>query len=452
MEAGYESAASALVEVQNLVAEQIQRPGCDLDLVFDIINTFNDVKIQLNDTVKNAMLSLGDSEQIEDYQVDFPSLDKMIQTLMEEGKNIYEVYEIVASPSRAMPADGRVEFIDSLAEVDGKLGILMMLLTCLDQDQIVRRRAIELLHNFKIKEFDASTFRQLMCLSHWMRDEEERSELCRLVRKLSMAGLEPAADQVLGDNSSMISTAFDGSGCQVIFSAVPNGDASKTFGIMLKQGGGIDDAWLSENLSQTELNNTLEHAQLMPEQYEIDATYLQSVLPYFLERTIEEGYQIPHGLLSLVNILPLNVFVPDSELYNNHLREMKSQYLEEYRGKADIQKGFLRLYKRNYFQMWFEEGSDVEKIVACEKGHDESSVSRELRDKVVEPKLEKWIEKFRLMSLLLYKSTQNCGRKWHDFYHVVYELESSAQDSIDLVMNAIADCSRDQMVERLMKQ
>ena len=113
-EAGYEKAAASLAEVQHLISEQMNRAGCDLDLVFDVINALNDSRIKIIEPIKTAMLRLGETEEMEEYHADLPTLEKMIDSLLIDGKSIFEIYEILASPSRAMPLDGRYEFVNSL--------------------------------------------------------------------------------------------------------------------------------------------------------------------------------------------------------------------------------------------------------------------------------------------------------------------------------------------------
>ena len=100
----------------------MNRTGCDLDLVFDVINALNDARINIIEPIKTAMLRLGETEEMEEYHADLPTLEKMIESLLGDGKNIFEIYEILASPSRAMPLDGRYEFVNSLDMVPDATG------------------------------------------------------------------------------------------------------------------------------------------------------------------------------------------------------------------------------------------------------------------------------------------------------------------------------------------
>jgi hypothetical protein len=143
------------------------------------------------------------------------------------------------------------------------------------------------------------------------------------------------------------------------------------------------------------------------------------------------------------------MLIPSEDKSADILDDMRNLMQLEDTTTDRMQNGFIQLYDRCYYQMWFEEGSEVEKIVKSHSVDDAALAIDELRREIVEPNKKKWMEKFKLMSILLYLAKSNAGRKWQEFFYVFERMHDDSCPKVQKIMRAISRRSHQQMIERM---
>ena len=424
-----------------------------------ILNAFYEVHVELSPDLKNAYLELASEDDELSPEEEVSHLNSIRDLIHElSDLSVFDITENFFAQSYAMPADFFSDLVIDLYSIEE--GQDIALLTLLHPKQDVRDVVVatheHLIDNIVLNPISLS---RLQVIKNWYPTSyhEQFNRWIKIQRKKGVVFSNELNTPTIRIKASEV----DGSGAQGIFIHFKKTRKNRLCGLLLKQGIGIKDAWITPFISARDISRYYDEAfgdtvMLRP----VDTAYLMLLTNHCLALTIERGNMPDLHFLEMQEELGLH-WLPQ-RLDVNYLMEQLSVQITPF--TPESMQTSLRRSKswpktKRFTESWYIENAEVDKLVnrsssyvdgvkVCRFGDAINAVFTE----EMELHRDHWLFHFLWIALWI----KSCARKnekiWQDSFFIAYAIQTGVPLKAIPIMHEICNQSVINSVETMQER
>jgi hypothetical protein len=363
-EAGSKGASRVLEQLMSQLAFLINTHVHSLSFWLPVLNAFYEVSVELNDALKEAYFDLASNESEASSDVNSISHIDAIRSLIQEldDLSVYDIAENFFAQSYAMPPDFFADLIEDLYNIEE--GRDIALLALLHPKAEVRDIAVATLDAFiDDMMLSSHSLSRLQSIMHWY-PESYKPTFLRWIKNQRKKGVTFAHEAVV-TKVSIKATEVDGSGAQGLFIHLGSHKNNRLCGLLLKQGYGIKDTWMTPVIKASEVAEY--YHQAFDDNVtlrQVDIPYLKLITEHFLALTLIRKETPSLYLLEIQEALGLQ-FKPKILDVDELIKDLSVQivpFTEEVISKS-LKRSKSWLNKKEFTESWYIENPVVDKIV-----------------------------------------------------------------------------------------
>lgn len=442
-ESGNKLAGKTLQQLMSSLARVIESARHSLSFWLPILNAFYEVHVDLSEELKNAYLFLaGEEDELtpEEEMSHINSIRDLINELSD--LSVFDIAENFFAQSYAMPAEFFTELVMDLYGIEEgqDIAILMLLHPKADVREVVVATIEMMINDIVLSDLSLS---RLQVIKNWYPKayHHQLNEWIKIQRKKGGVFFAGAGNPVIQVKASEV----DGGGAQGIFIHLKHGRRHRLCGLLLKQGVGIKDAWITPLMSLKEVTGYYEEAfDDSVVLRDVDMAFVTMMTNHFLSATIEAGAMPDLHLLEIQEILGIH-FLPeplDVPFLMDHLAIQISPFTQDTLDASLIRSKSWSKNKQ-FTESWLEESSNIDKLVnECCSFVDGMRVCRfeEAMELVFKEEInhhaQHWMFHFLWITLWLKAKARKNEKTWQDSFFIAYAIQSGVSlESIPIMQD-----------------
>lgn len=444
-EANNKIVAKSLIQLMNFLADIINTNKHSLSFWLPILNAFYEVHVELTPELKDAYFELASQEdETIDEGDQFSHLDSIRELIKElSDLSIFDIAENFFAQSYAMPAEFFSDLIVDLYSIEE--GQDIALLTLLHPKAEVREIAVATLDQLMDKvTLSSVSLSRLQVIKYWYSTAYHET-FNRWIKNQRKKGVVFDSEPVLA-NMLIKATEVDGTGSQGIFIHVRKNRKNRLCGLLLKDGLGLKDAWITPIIPATEVADY--YRQAFEENVtlrEVDIEYFQLIVEHFLAISVEHN-DIPYLHFLEVQEL-LGIRLRPNKLDLNHLFDQLSVQIAPFTEEV-IQNSLKRskswLKSKPFTESWYLESPAIDKIVNHNSSFVDGVKVCRLADAMaavfaeeMELNRDKWQFHFLWIALWIKAKARVNEKVWEDSFLIAYTIYNGTPLSEIPVMKEI---------------
>ena len=443
-EGGNRRAVHLMTELMDLLTDAIQQGPQGLNFWLPILNAFYDAQVELSPALQEAYLTLSEEESEAFLDENLDHLES-IRDLIHELSDLstFELAGHFFAQSHAMPPEFFGDLMMDLCSIDeGQDAALLALLhPRAEVREIVVMALDTLMPNMTLSSISLS---RLQAIEAWA-SEDLHEQITYWIREQRKKGVvfrqeEPAT------LTKMQASEIDGGGAQGLFLQLKQNRATRLAGVLLKDGFGVKDSWITPKITATEAKRysceVLEDGVTLRT---IDLEYIILMTNHFLALTLEQGNMPNIHFLEFQEELGIH-FVP-KQLDVPQLLEQLSVQIEPFTPSV-VEDAFKRshnwLKNKPFAASWYLENEGVDKWVnrSC-SFEDGVKVCRfdDAMKAVFEHEMEEarddWVFHFLWVALWLRAGARKNEKMWQDSFLIAHAIHTGTPLSEIPIMERI---------------
>lgn len=434
-ESGHKLAQKTIQQFMHLLAETINAQHHTLGFWLPILNAFYDVHLDLSPELQEAYFNLASLEAENETLV--PTTDDHLQSIKEmiielSDLSVFDIAENFFAQSHAMPVAFFSDLIVDLYSIEE--GQDIALLALLHPNSEVRDMVIDTLEELMDTiVLTPTSLSRLQTIKNWY-PAIYHEQFNHWIKKQRMKGVIFHKEETDMQISQISASEVDGSGAQGIFIHLKNRRKNRLCGMLFKQDLGIKDAWLTPDLTTSEIKKYFVDAfHDSVTLRKVDLGYLQLITDHFLAKTLANGNVPNLHFLEIQELLNLS-FLPNAIDIDTTIQALSVQ-ITPFTEKS-IQMSFKRshawLRNKAFTESWYIENAHIDKLVnrcsnfvegvkVCDIGQAIALVFEE----EMETARDKWLFHFLWISLWLQAAAKKNENIWKDSLIIAYAIHTN---------------------------
>ncbi|MBA4696160.1 MAG: hypothetical protein H2069_02075 [Legionella sp.] len=390
------------------IADLMQQQMHSLNFWLPVLNIFYLAKIEMSEDLKDAYMTLASEEEDEgSYYYDQEDVRETIREQIQDASDlsIFEIAEIFFAQGHAMTADFFADLMVDLYNIEEGHDIALLLLLHPKDDV---RAVVTATFDSLIKKItlSAASLMRLKIIRDWY-PCHCHTQFDYWVRVQEMKGVVAQKQQAM-PLLKIDASEVDGRGSQGIFIHIKTNKQYFLCGMLLKQGYGIKDVWITPAISSAELaeyNEKINEVNLTIRS--VTLNYFQALISHFLEGMIKENKTPDLQLLQIQELLGISLKPKALEpgaiiehLIKSILPPITSENLE-----ASFKRSSAWIHKP-FTESWYMEDANIDVLVnqhaSIVKGVKVCAVEEAVVavfQEVFEPKRQQWLFHFLWFAL-----------------------------------------------------
>ena len=344
-------------------------------------------------------IDLAESSGSESLDI-LPKLPEFLEKIKRENqiRSSFDLYDGLMSQMQTISLDMQLMMVSELAATKKSMPHEVAILLTLHVKAEVRENvSAVLMRHIDDNTFTSLDLRRLIVIRNWLLPNE-RTPMDALIKALKIKGVSPAPYPLVKIITIMAS-AFDGAGAQLIAFSVKCDSSRIIGGFILKQGVGIREPWVRLKSSKGELEHMLESSELVLKP--VNIAYVNKAVRHF----IAEGHQknnVPTAVfLQISELLGVTEWQPELLNFSTEINRLSSMLESDQKSSDGIKVSLLRsaswIHTEPFFRYWFECGDEVQSFIM--KAMDSSkamtrkkaeSLKALVTKEIIQPSLAKW--------------------------------------------------------------
>ncbi len=430
-EANNKSMAKSLIQLMDRLADLINANKHSLGYWLPVLNSFYEVHAELSPELKEAYFALASEESDDDEERTEQTHVDAIKGLIDElsDLSIFDITENFFAQSYAMPADFFADLVIDLYNIPQghDIGLLFLLHPNAEVRDVVMATLDQLMEQIVLSSRSLS---RLQMIKYWYKESHHaRFDRWIKIQRLKKVVFDQEKELIA---TKVQATEVDGSGAQGLFIQFKEKRTNRLGGLLLKQGQGIKDVWLTPAISLREVNEY--YQQAFDESVtlrEVDITYFQMMVEHFLVLTIEQGHVPNLHFLELQEQVGMRL--RPHKLDVSALLEQLSVQITPFTPEfitASLKRSKSWLKSKQFTESWYLESPAVDKIV----NHNSSFVDgikvcrleeaiERVFSEVMEQEREQWLFHFLWVTLWLKAKMRKNEKLWQDSFIIAYIID-----------------------------
>lgn len=442
IEGGNKLGDRTMNQLMTYMADAIASRKHTLSFWLPILNAFYEVHVELSYELKNAYLDLANDEDDLTPDEELAHLDSIRDLIQElSDLSVFDITENFFAQSYAMPPDFFADLVADLYSIDE--GIDIALLTLLHPKQDVRDVVIAT-HEHLMPDITltSTSLSRLQAIKNWY-PPEYHPQFNHWIKQQRKKGVVFKNAEATASAMRLKASEVDGSGAQGMFIHLKKNRKNRLCGLLFKQNVGIKDAWITPEISRTDVARYYDEAfddSVMLRN--VDMPYLQTMTSHFLAITIEQGAMPDLHLLEIQEELGLN-FIP-KKLDVDYLMEQMGIQISPFTAEStreSLQRSKSWPKNKRFTESWYVENFQVDRLVnRCCSFVEGVKVCRfdEAIQAVFSQEMERhrdhWLAHFLWITLWLKAGSRKNEKTWQDSFFIAYAIKSGMSlDSIPIM-------------------
>jgi hypothetical protein len=426
---------------QHAIAETVLRELHDTETASRLASLLREAKLPISACVSEAMSEVGiGSNQNVSAVPTREELSQMFEKLVQGAgtKDPYDIYEMLMSGLASVQPDYQIIMMAGLAISKNSVARDVASLCFLHENKHVREETAKFfIANTPCTGLTPDGLRRLICIRNWL-PKEERPALDEAIKRARREGVE-CGQIAKPEISQLLASPFDGSGGQGIWGASRIGKTNSLFGVLVRQGFGIRDAWVMPNASKKDVQDIIARGVNQVGACPVSITYTNKLMSYFLFVANQSRNFPSINLLRVAEALGETTWTATKSEFADELAEIRRLTIGE--SRPDIIKRSGAWMGETFAQGWFEDEPNIDAIVAPHAKKlkfDQRKFDKlafEVVENVVNTKREIWAERLEWMAIFSQNANSKKMPKGNDFLVVADEIRSQpALSSVPLMM------------------
>ena len=395
LESDPEGAAIHLVSgVRRTLTEAAYSGSLPPELLMALAQQFATAKLELGDDLRAAVAAVSERISVQSSGIGPEDIATHYAALAEAlGHDPFLIHGQLSEQLAAFPDEQRIVIIGSFvtSEVasmrEAALGWLLD-----PSPSVAKEIAQGLAAAAKHGALSAESAERIVLMRPWL-EEGVQATLDAAVRACRQRGLQPAAKPAV-QIGAVIASGCDGAGAQSVFVILKRGRKLALASLLVKQGFGVRDAWIREDISRREIDQLLAEIGHQLDSFDASPEIVQAIIAHRLADNLDRHEPPPFGLVQFLEaVSPLHVR-PDRMPTESLIEQLLNSVPPE-RQSAKAIAAALAASKRwpkeyAFLQSWFEQSeaaSAVASAAATKKQREEAV----LRD-IISARRARWAE------------------------------------------------------------
>ncbi|MBF0627371.1 MAG: hypothetical protein HQL91_04030 [Magnetococcales bacterium] len=324
-------------------------------------------------------------------------IDAMFENLVDEhGGDPFAIGETLSQMIRALPSEAQSALIGEFAcsTLPGMRDAVVIL--SLHGEAGVRHEALQwLLRN--ARQLSPTALRRLIVMRNWL-PEAERKILDSLIKAARIKGVECARWGEGLSVKGVRSSRLDGVGAlSLLLSMGVKPGQARIGGLLLKQGVGIADAWLTPVIPRSEAAATLRQVARQEFFLDVSLDFLHAAIRHHLAVGLEAGHPPAVGLLQLAESMVATDWVPERldgrALVERLIAGQAELAADDALIERIVQTSDSWPEMDRITDSWFEESQEVVDFMANTRMRGRERLVRRILELFCEPNREIWAER-----------------------------------------------------------
>lgn len=426
-EGGNRRATRLMTDLMNLLTDAIHKGPQGLNFWLPILNAFYDAQVELSPALQEAYLTLSEEES-EAFQDENSDHIESIRDLIHELSDLstFELAGHFFAQSHAMPPEFFGDLMMDLCSIDeGQDAALLALLHPRAEVRDIVVMALDsLMPNMTLNSISLS---RLQAIEAWA-PTSVQNQIAYWIREQRKKGVV-FHQETPATLTKMQASEIDGGGAQGLFLQLKQNRATRLAGVLLKDGFGVKDSWITPVITATEAKRycreVLDDGVTLRA---IDLEYMTMMTNHFLALTLEQGNMPNLHFLEFQEELGIH-FVP-KQLDIPEILEQLAVQIEPFTPSV-VEDAFKRTSKwlenKPFAASWYLENERVDKWVnRCCSFEDGVKVCRfnDAMKAVFEHELEEaredWVFHFLWAALWLRAGARKNEKMWQDSFLIAH--------------------------------
>ena len=367
-------------------------------------------------------------------------LDHLVPLAEGLGHDPFAIHAELSATGAAFPADHRAAMAAELATSsiaslrDAALGFL------LDPDPAPGIAVLDTsVACARQSPAPSRLIERLVCLRPWL-PPQRQTRLDAAIRSLraNAAAPEPAPP---GEIIKLLASLCDGAGAQSLFVVVKMGRRYALSSVLIKTDTGVADAWLRDEMSKREVNDTVREISDMAEAVTVPISFAQALLADALAINLTNQSPPPFALLQFTEALGLGLILPKAmppaTLAAQLLEGLPADQTGPEASAAAHAAAKHWFVQFDTVQSWFEAGEEIETLLKpIPKTGPRVMIA--LFTYVLGRRLY-WAGRCAWMAATLKDSDHRCRAEWLNFALVARDLADTEHLPDNSLLKMIAD-------------
>jgi hypothetical protein len=424
LERGHDPAQAMLDAYQEKLIALIQTRTLTGQDWFELVNVLKVAKVPIRPEMTEALtMAVVDATPDMLPGATPQQLSQQLRVHLDEiGTSVespFVVVEGLAEMGTLMPAGLRAFMTHELGLSPHAVLREAVPLLLLDPEPAVRQAAAAILEQVAGPDTVSPVMlRRILLVRNWV-PEAERDAIDRLVRKARLKGVTCAQwepPRALAIQTSII----DGSGAQSLLLTTPTGRTGPFFGLLLKQGFGVRDAWGDPSLARAEINRALKEAQRTVAWHMTKRDHLDVVVQHHIARGLAMGHLPQAVIVGIAEAIGaadwkargLDVAAEIERLFTG----LGAQLCSPAAIATSLQRSGDWMANDRMMRTWFEDDAAIRALVEGRPRPRHKVAIRRMLEEVLPARREVWAERLLLLVLWLQAGPDDAStaRRWQD--------------------------------------
>lgn len=443
-------AKDAADRIQNEIAEKAFQLAVDVRVQADLLEILYASKLKIHSAIRKK------KDELADYYGRFtarngpPDFKRLFDGLSEDSAdNPFDLYEQMMVGLNGLPLEGQLFVILEMVRSGNPLMCEVAVLMLLHPDREIRIHIPAILDNALIsRSITPNALRRMIGLRNWL-PGKERTGLDSLIKAARLARIQ-CAPMPQVQAVEILASSFDGAGMQGIWGFSRKTRIYQMVSLLLKQGEGIREILINPEVEKGEKKSDLRRITGELNAFQVEANYLEKLIPHFLR--VGQACDNPPlpGLLKTAELLVRQYWQPRVLDFEKEIAVLEDQLPASYRQRRGIQEVLEKSRDwpiQPFGTSWFEDDGRVDELVRKHVnlpfGNPEalSRTKSLIFREILEEKREVWGERMFWMAL---RSRSCIGRNrlpWAPFLIISRELMGGTPLKHIPLMDTVAEYS-----------
>jgi hypothetical protein len=385
LESDLESSAVKLVaELRRTLTEAAYSDRLPPELLMALAQQFAAAKLELGEELRAAMAALADKMAAQTPGIKLEDITSQYAALAEAlGDDPFLIHGQLSEDIAAFSDEQRMVIVGSFVTSEVASIRQAALGWLLDPSpSVVMHVAQGLAAAAKHGALSAETTERIVLMRPWL-EESVQATLDAAVRACRQRSLQSAVKPV-AQISAVIASGYDGAGAQSVFVVVKRGRKLALASLLVKQGFGVRDAWVREDLSRREADEFFAEIGHQIDSFDASPEIVRAIIAHRLADNLDRREPPPFGLVQFLEaVSPVQVRA-NRVTTETLIEQLLDGVPPERQSSKSIAAALSdsKLWPREYafLQSWFEQSEAVSAVVqgAGSKKQREESVLRDI--------------------------------------------------------------------------
>ena len=383
-----------VVEVRQKLLAAAEAGRLPPEVMMVVGQQFAAAKLDLGDELRALTLALSEQAASNGPALSPDDITSHYAAMAEAlGHDPFLIHGQLSEQLAAFPVEQRLVIVGSFVASEAASMREAALGWLLDSSpSVVQQVAQNLVVAAQHGDLSAASAERLVIMRPWL-TEAVQATLDSAVRACRQRGLQPATKPAV-QISAVIASGCDGAGAQSVFVVLKRGRKLALASLLVKQGFGVRDAWVREDLSRRESDQFLVEVGRQLDTFDASPEIVQSIIAHHLATNIDRQEPPPFGLVQFLESVSPGQIQPEQMRTESLIEQLLDGVPPERQSAKAIAAALAdsKLWPREYafLQSWFEP-SETTSATAAKAGTKKQREEAALRG-LISARRGRWAE------------------------------------------------------------